>query len=769
MRDEKIKVLLIEDNPGDAFLIQEYLEEIQNATFMVTFVDSLAKGIAEYQMKEFDVVLLDLTLPDSTGFDTFREAFVHLHDIPIIILSGLIEELAIHAVQEGAQDYIPKGNFDAHTLYRSIKYAIERNNLQRKLRDSEQQFRVIAENSLMGILLMESGEIKYMNNKMEDITGFTFEEAQLWERYHFAKHIYPDDRHLIEELREDFYNPKSEFKRNLIIRWMKKDSEIIYCEIFMGRAPHLGEKSVLISAIEVTDRILTEQALASETERLSVTLDSIGDAVIATDIYGIINIINPTAEYLTGWPQDTAIGMPLQNIFQVTLEKNENQTIEFMDTVIKTQDVYEVTEPLLLKAKSKENHIIQASASPIKDKDDNIIGMILVFRDITEQRKYNMNLMKVQKLEALGILAGGIAHDFNNILQAILGSISLARLELPAESDASKILFSAEKASVRAKALTNQLLAFAKGGVPVKKPLSLDVIIKETASFCLMGSKNRCVFDIDQDLWLVEGDGGMLSQMINNIVINADQAMVMPNRGTIRINAMNFDTGLQSDVNPQLNGKYVKIEIQDQGGGIPNSIIHSIFDPYFTTKPDGNGLGLTMSFTIAKNHGGTIDVDSKVGKGTKFTIYIPASSETKFTEELVVLDPELQKGKILIMDDEEPIRKILGGMLKKLGYEVEFAENGEEAITKYTAVYKSSKSFLAVIMDLTIPGSMGGKEAIRKLLKIDPNVKAIVSSGYSSDPIMAEFSKFGFIGVLSKPYTIVELQKTLSRSLNHIS
>ncbi len=763
----RIRVLLIEDNPGDAFLIQEYLEEIKSTKFIVTNVDSLSKGIAECQARDFDVILLDLSLPDSIGIETFKGAHDHFPNIPIIILSGLIEELAIMAVQEGAQDYIPKGNFDAHTLYRSIKYAIERNNLQIKLRESEHKFRAITDNNLMGIVLLESGIIKYMNKKMEDLLGFKYEETRSWTNYEFANHIYPDDQHLIMEFRDEFYNPKSDFSRNFILRWIKKNSEVIYCEMFMGRAPHLGEKSVLISAIDVTDRVFAEQGLASEKERLSVTLSSIGDAVIATDIYGIINLMNAEAEKLTKWNENNAIGMPLDKVFQVVYEEDQNKPIQFVDSVIETQNVFEVPESLILKSKEQTQYLIQASAAPIKDKEGRLIGVIVVFRDTTEERKHIRELMRANKLESLGILAGGIAHDFNNILQAILGSISLARLELPTNSDASKILFSAEKASVRAKALTNQLLAFAKGGIPVKKPLAIDELIKETASFALLGSKNRCKFEMSPNLWMVEGDSGMISQAINNIVINADQAMVTQNGGLITIRGSNFDTRIHPSSKPHLNGQYVKIEIIDDGGGIPQSVLPNIFDPYFTTKANGVGLGLAMTHTIIKNHGGFIDVDSKVGKGTTFTLYIPASSDTHLIEELVVLDSELEKGRILIMDDEEAIRKILGGMLKRLGYDVDFAENGEKAIEKY-AFELNKNPYLAVIMDLTVPGSMGGKEAIRKLLRIDPDVKAIVSSGYSSDPIMADYSEYGFIGVLSKPYTIIELQRTLSRSLNNV-
>ncbi len=647
--ENKIRVLLIEDNPGDRFLIQEYLGEIQSTKFIVTWVDSLAKAIAEKQLgsSDIDVILLDLTLPDSMGFDTFREVYDIFIGIPIIILSGLIEELAVHAVQEGAQDYIPKGNFDAHTLHRSIKYAIERNNLQNRVRESEHKFRAIADNSLMGIVLLESGIIKYMNNKMEDLLGFTFEETKDWNNYQFVSQIYPDDRYVIDEYRQDFYNPGSDFTRNFILRWIKKNSEIIYCEMFMGRAPHLGEKAVLISAIDVTDRVFAEQALASEKERLAVTLSSIADAVIATDIYGIINLMNFSAEKLTNWSQQNAIGMPLQKVLNVVYEDNEKNTVEFLDTVIETQDVFEVPDSLILKSEDRTQYLIQASAAPIKDKSGQLIGVIVVFRDTTGQRKHLRELMRANKLESLGILAGGIAHDFNNILQAILGSISLARLELPTNSDASKILFSAEKASVRAKALTNQLLAFAKGGVPVKKPLILNEIIKETASFGLLGSKNRCKFDIVKDLWMVEGDSGMISQAINNIVINADQAMSMPNGGTITITGRNYDSTRKNHSNPQMEGQYVKIEIIDEGGGIPQSTLPNIFDPYFTTKPNGNGLGLTMSHSIIKNHGGFIEVDSKVGKGTTFTIYIPASSEAHFVEELVVLDPVLKKAEFL--------------------------------------------------------------------------------------------------------------------------
>jgi len=384
------------------------------------------------------------------------------------------------------------------------------------------------------------------------------------------------------------------------------------------------------------------------------------------------------------------------------------------------------------------------------------------FMDITERKELEAQLINVQKMEAVGTLAGGIAHDFNNILTAILGNIGLAMIYGEIGPRVQDRLAKAEEACWRAQALSQQLLTFAKGGAPVKKLFSVAELLTESIPFTCVGSPVKGETTCPENLWWIEADPGQIGQVFQNITINAIQAM--PTGGTIKVWAENLTLGTDSDL-PLSAGRYIKISVRDQGMGIPAEHLPRIFDPYFTTKQKGSGLGLASAYAIIKKHDGHIAVESKPGVVTTFYIYLPA------VEGQVTPQPEEDRellvgtGKILAMDDDEMVWEVLERMLVHLGYEPEFARDGGEAIEMFVKAQESGQAFAAVILDLTVPGGMGGKEALAKLLEIDPQVKAIVSSGYSDDLVMADFQKYGFSGVIAKPYKISELGKVLNKAL----
>jgi len=377
-----------------------------------------------------------------------------------------------------------------------------------------------------------------------------------------------------------------------------------------------------------------------------------------------------------------------------------------------------------------------------------------------EKKRLETQLQHAQRMESIGILANGLAHDFNNLLTGILGYTNLSKDFAELGSELHEFLSEAEKACISAKDLTKQFIIFSKGEAPVKKARSLVKLIEDTTTLTLSGSNVECEFSLSDDLWQVEFDKEQMKHVIAILITNAKEAM--SEGGKIKVSAQNITFETENDGPWKLikKGNYVKISIQDRGIGIPEENLPKLFDPYFSTKErgaqKGMGLGLSIAYSIVEKHGGYINIESEMGNGTNVYVYLPTSERETLKEKSI-------KGelKILVMDDEEMIRDVAGKMLSRIGCKVGFAKEGAEAIELYRKAKESAEPFDAVILDLTIRGGMGGKEAIQKLLEMDPEVNGIVSSGYSSDPVLADFRKYGFTGAVTKPYNIEDLSKTL--------
>lgn len=507
-----------------------------------------------------------------------------------------------------------------------------------------------------------------------------------------------------------------------------------------------------------------EEELAEEKEQLTVTLRSIGEGVITTDVAGHVRLLNRAAESLTGWAQDEALGKHLQEVFTATDAGKDLSPDDLVERVLRLGSVRGLAGHMTLMGKNGSTRSITHVAGPIRDKHSNIVGVVLVFQDVTEMLQMQREALKAEKLESIGILAGGIAHDFNNILTAVLGNLSLAKLTVNPTHEAFPMLEGAEKASVRAKDLTLQLLTFAKGGAPIRRTASLGELLTEWTGFALRGSNVQCRLSIAKDLWPVDIDEGQIGQVIHNLVINADQAM--PEGGTVSVAAENYRSDPMDGLSLE-GAEYVKICVKDEGVGIPEEHLIRLFDPYFTTKKTGTGLGLATSYAAVKRHHGKISVTSESGKGTTFTMFLPACRTSDYVKEERPEDSIcIGCGRVLVMDDDQIVRDLVREMLTILGYEVSVTRDGDEAVGTFKEYQEEGKAFDAVIMDLTIPGGVGGKEVIAKLRELDSGVKAIVSSGYCNDPIMGDFRKYGFCGVLPKPYTAVEMGKALRAAIN---
>ncbi len=409
---------------------------------------------------------------------------------------------------------------------------------------------------------------------------------------------------------------------------------------------------------------------------------------------------------------------------------------------------------------------VETSVAPLRDAGGTVIGLRGIGRDISSRKNTETDILRSLKVESVGTLAGGIAHDFNNLLSVILGYISIARTLIDPEEEAAVMLRKAEKAGFQATELTKRLITFSRGDEPWRKSTFLAPLLKRAADFSLVGKDVSFSYFIPEDLWPVNIDEGQMWQVVRNLVMNAGEAM--PDGGIITVAAQNINIDEFSNL-PLQEGSYVRWSVTDQGTGITPEHLPKIFDPYFTTKgmgpKQGMGLGLAICFSIVRKHGGFITVDSKPVEGTTFYVYLPALPTREQQDAAVSDDRLLRKHRILVMDDEEDIRDIFSKLLTHLGYDAELAEEGNETVSKFREARETDVPFSAVILDLTVKDGLGGRQTLKKLLQIEPELKAIITTSYADDPIVTGFRYFGFAAALVKPFTMQELQDSLDTLL----
>ncbi|HOM86764.1 MAG TPA: PAS domain S-box protein [Spirochaetota bacterium] len=633
---------------------------------------------------------------------------------------------------------------------------IEKIKSEQALAESEEKFRSLANSTPTAILLYQDNKWIYANPAAVNIAGYSAEEFL---NMNFWDIVHPDDKQIVRE-RGTKRQTNVDTVDSYEFRIIAKDGRIKWVYLSGVSVIYKGRPAGMISILDITDRKMAEESLIEEKEKLRITLQSIGDGVIATDTNGRIAVINETAQQLTGYSQEEAQGKPLSEIFVIVHELSSKPLDNPVEKVLQTQQIYELSNHTMLIAKDGTRRIIADSAAPIKDAMGRILGVVLVFRDMSEKIRLIEAVQRTQRLESLGQLAAGLAHDFNNILEGVMGYIGLASTYIK-DNNISELLGEALKSVQRAKGLTGQLLTFAKGGTPIKKTQSVIPLLKDTVKFALSGSNVKAEFNCDEDLWNAEFDYNQIAQVIENIVINAVHAM--PMGGTITVGAHNITFALNE--HPLLPaGKYIKIAIADKGIGIPKDILSKIFDPFFTTKSKGHGLGLATGYSIIARHNGTIEVDSIPGQGTTFYIYLPATQQkVEMEEKNKTYEKKLTGGKILVLDDDAMMQKLMISFLEHLGFEAMAVEDGQSAVNLFLHEKEKGTPFNALIFDLTVKGGMGGTEAIQLIRQHDTGVPAFVMSGYHDDQVLANPEEYGFNNGLSKPFTIEELQHLLAK------
>ncbi len=503
-------------------------------------------------------------------------------------------------------------------------------------------------------------------------------------------------------------------------------------------------------------------------ERLSATLRAVADGIVASDVAGRVVLMNPVAERLTGWSERDAVGCTLQEVLALWDVQTQARVEDPLVLASAPSEPGGPAADVLVGPEDGPRRLATCIASSMRNPDGSNAGFVLVLRDVTVARQVEDELQKASKLESVGLLAGGIAHDFNNILTAMLGYVEMARMDLPDDSDVVRKLVEAESAGRRARDLTQKLLTFARGGAPVLKSTDVGRVISESVSL-LSGSKTaRCEVRIDPATWPALADEGQLYQALSNLLLNAFQAM--PAGGRVTVSADNVDAraafGEAGVTIPA--GRWVRMTVEDQGVGIAREHLPRVFDPFFTTRPNGTGLGLSTTYSIVRKHAGRLTMESEPGRGTTVRLYFPTSEEPAARppgKPPAQMARAIAGCRVLVMDDQPAVLGVAREMLAAFSCHAHVCADGAQAVRSYREALAGGSRFAAVILDCVVPGGMGGAEAARQILALDPGARIVISSGYVDQPVLVDYGAHGFVGVLHKPYRLDTLGKVIEDAI----
>jgi len=762
MKNERI--MIVED---DQVLAEHVRSSLNDWGYIVDAIVPDGEGaVREAERKKPNLVLMDIQLKGAMSGITASEIISGRLNIPVVFISAHEDEALVKKTRlSGTCGYLLKP-VDERILKITVENALYRHKIEEAFSESEKRYRGIIEGMAEGYYEANlGGYLTVINEAMAQIVGLPKEQLLGKNNRDFME---PNTAKLVYKKFNEVYQtgaPVKQFAFELIT----KEGRSRYLEVSIGPIKNRENRPIGFRGIarDITEKRKTEISLIETRNFLQNILNSSIDGICTTDMKGKIIFTTPSLQELLGFDQKELIGKHVYDLY-----KNGKQDAKHIMGILTHHGGLKNHEMQFVAKDGRELHVM-LSASMLKEKAGNPIGTLGIFKDITERIKMEEQILQSQKHESIGVLAGGIAHDFNNLLTAVVGNISLARMYAKAEGKLAQVLNEADRACGQGKELTERLLNFSPGDRPVKKVDAIGKLMQDVTVLALSGSTVSNDFDVPEDLWLVEYNADQMKEVFVNIVLNAMESMHNKG-GVVRVTGRNVLLDRKRvDTNEVIAaGRYVQLSFTDNGVGIPEENLPKIFDPYFSTKEQGiekgMGLGLTSVYSIIKKHGGHIHVESKKGSGTTVHIFLPAYGIRKREAEGIVElgeAPERPKGKILVMDDEEIVREVVGEMLKEMGYTVKFAKEGSEAVELYHKAKGAGAPFEAVILDVTVKAGMGGKETLKCLLEIDPDIKAFVSSGYSNEPIMLEHQKYGFIGAITKPFSIETLKAAVEEKL----
>jgi PAS domain S-box-containing protein len=747
-----LHALIVEDSEIDTQLL---LNDLERSEYDIRHerVETAESLVAALDRQNWDILFCDFTMPHFSGLRALEIVKERKIDLPFIFVSGTLgEDVAVHAMKLGADDYVVKGNLArlVPAMERELREAsgrLQRRNAEEDMRVSEYKYRQLFESLGDAAFLIdrETGRIidtnpqagVLLNRSRAQILG-TRENQLFW----------PSRERTRAPTLLSAGDGRARFESNVL----QTNGVVVPVDVSVSSLELYDRPLLLALFHDITGRKRSEQKIQEQANLLELA----HDAIFVRSLDEKVQYWNKGAEHLYGWTAEEAIAGEFDR-----MGYDDRASFEAAKKILLEEECW--SGEVRMRTKSRREVVVASSWTLVRDRGRDSASILVIDTDVTDKNQMEIQFLRAQRVELIGTLAAGIAHDLNNILQVIITNLDLANVTPVLDRRLPKYLEDASHGADRATSLAKRLLAFSKDGVPAKRSLDVAEILTPAVLLALSGSKLKPFFAFQQGLHSVTGDPVQLTQVIENVVLNACEAA--PQRGKLLVRADNVDETLPTPSGLPA-GRYVRIEIEDMGTGIPEEIQDRIFDVCFTTKPGRSGLGLSTVKSIMQQHHGEVTIESHFGHGTTASILLPAAVEHPKPPSAALPIPVVKtRGRILVIDDDEMILNVLSAMLNSLGYECAIARDGVEGCNEYVRAQAEHHPFAAVLLDATIPNGLSGEEALKLLLQADRHARVILCSGYTESDLFREAEQLGFRAILGKPFSISEFVSVFNKVL----